>query len=109
MSLLRREFEEIKRFPIHLILILTLPLKPNPALRTLEIKWQIQIRTRRSKLKEMSKSQDLFKLFAWRECERAEIARQMFDSSHHESKRIPSIAMKPIKSIQYSNRYQVSL
>jgi hypothetical protein len=55
-------------------------------------------------MKEMSNNEDLFKLFAWRECENKEITSITTPASSSSFKQFNKISIKPIKTMNHLNR-----
>lgn len=61
-------------------------------------KWQIQLRTGTKEMQDISREEDLFKLFAWRQCDSEEIT--SVTTKKRDSMGMNQISVKPIKTIE---------
>jgi hypothetical protein len=67
-------------------------------------KWQIQIRSSKSEIKTMNTHEDLFKLFAWRQCEQEETTSCTTSHSISKKSSFNQISIRPIKTMNHLNK-----
>lgn len=66
-------------------------------------KWQIQLRTTKKKMNEISRKEDLFKLFAWRQCDSEEVT-SVTSRKSSDLTSVNKISVRPIKTIEHLNK-----